>query len=153
MAAIAGMILRVSMPRNAPRQNAASVQAANAMPRVSNTVAASTFMSSWDRNGSKNHVNSWLNAQAGTVMTTASMAILAIVRRTRPTPCVQAYLKVPVSSSRARSGAPANMPRSTGRSCIRMLRVFPRVQSVPLKVRLSVWQAAEPCGWQAVRAA
>ena len=60
---MAGMIRRRSMPKNAPMVKATSVQAANATPRVSNTVAASTFMSSWPRNGSKNQVNSWLNAR------------------------------------------------------------------------------------------
>ena len=34
-----------------------------------------------------------------------------------------------------------------------MLSVLPRVQSVPLKVLLSVSQAAEPFGWQAVSTA
>ena len=40
---MAGTIRRMSMPRNAPMMKAASVHAANATPRVSNTVAFSTL--------------------------------------------------------------------------------------------------------------
>ena len=44
----------------------------------------------------------------------AGSASRAIVHRVRPTPCVQANRAVPLSSSLARIGAPANAPTSTG---------------------------------------
>ena len=49
--------------------------------------------------------------------TTASATSLASAQRHRPKPWVQANRKVPVSSSRASTGAPANAPISTGTNC------------------------------------
>ena len=88
---MAGTIRRMSMPASAPMAKATSVQAANTIPRVPNTVPASTVMSSCARNGRKNQVNTWLNAPAAAVSATASSTSLAMVHRSRPKPCVQAY--------------------------------------------------------------
>ena len=104
-------------------------------------------------NGWKNQVNTWLNAQVTAVIATASSVSLATVQRTRPKPWVQAYRKVPVSSSRASTGAPAKAPISAGARFIRIRTVFPIVQSVLLKPLFRVWQASELNGWQAVRTA
>ena len=49
-----------------------------------------------------------------TATVTASGTSLASVHRCRLTPSVQAYRKVPVSSSRASTGAPTNAPISKG---------------------------------------
>lgn len=57
---------------------------------------------------------------------------------------------MPVSSSLASTGAPANAPISTGTSCIKMLRVFPIVQSVLLKALFRFPQAFELGEEQAV---
>ena len=50
---------------------------------------------------------------------------------------------MPVSSSLASSGAPANAPISTGTSCIKMAQVFASVQSVELKLWISRWQGPD----------
>ena len=127
---MAGTIRRKPMPTNTPIAKAVSVHAANATGRVSNTVAENTVRSSCARNGQKNQVNTTLNAPATAVTAIASSTSLAIANRARPKPWVQAYRKVPVSSSRASTGAPANAPISTGTSCIKMPRTFAIVQSV-----------------------
>ena len=132
---------------------ATRVQAANAIPCVANTVAENTVRLSCARNGWKNQTNTWLNAPATAVTATASSASLAMVHRSRPKPCVQAYRKVPVSSSLASTGAPANAPIRAGVRFTKMLMVFAIVQSVPLKLLFRAWQAFELNGWQAVRTA
>ncbi len=96
-------------------------------------------------------MNSWLNAQARTAITTPSRASLAIVQRTRPMPWVHAYLKVPVSSSLASTAGPVKAPSSAGARLIRMAMVFAIVQSVVLKV-LFCRPAAASRGWQLIRA-
>ena len=49
--------------------------------------------------------------------TIPSSTSLASVQRHRPKPWVQAYRNVPVSSSRASTGAPTNAPISAGTAC------------------------------------
>ncbi len=103
VAAIAGTTRRMSMPARAPIEKAASVQAANATPRRSNSMGArggSRVCNPWARNGPKYQENSTLNAPAAAATVTASGASLATVQRARPKPWVQVYRKVPVSSSR-----------------------------------------------------
>ena len=78
------------MPRNAPRQNPVSVQAAYAMPRVSNTPGLRTVTSCVVRNGVKSQVNSWLTTSARIVIADPSSVSFAAVQRTRPMPWVQA---------------------------------------------------------------
>lgn len=131
---------------------AASVQAANEMPRVSNTVALKTPMPCSDANGPKNQENTRQNAQAATVTPIARSTSSAAVCRARPMPCVQVYRKVPVSSSLASTGAPAKAPSSAGTRFTRIPRTLPTVQSVLLNVRLRFWQASELAGWQRIRA-
>ena len=63
MAAIAGTTRRRSVPRNAPRQNPVSVQAAYTMPRVSNTAGLKMVTFCVVRNGVKSQVNSWLTGE------------------------------------------------------------------------------------------
>ena len=65
--------------------------------------------------------NSTLNAPAAAATATASSTSLPSVQRHRPMPWVQANRKVPVSSSRASTGAPANAPISAGTACRRTL--------------------------------
>ena len=62
-------------------------------------------------------------------------------------PWVQAYRKVPVSSSRASTGAPANAPISAGTACRRTLTTIAVVPYLPVKFMA---QASELAGWQAV---
>ena len=59
---------------------------------------------------------------------------------------------MPVSSSLASTGAPANAPSRAVR-IMKILMVFAIVQSVPLKVLFRAPQAFEVAGWQAVRTA
>ena len=77
--------------------------------------------------------NSTLNAPAAAVTTTASSTSLASVQRHRPKPCVQANRKVPVSSSRASNGAPANAPISAGTACRKMLTMIAVSPYLPVK--------------------
>jgi len=108
------------MLARAPIEQAASVQAANATPCRSKTRGArggSRVCSPWSANGAKYQENSTLNAPAAPATATASGTSLARVQRARPKPWVQAYRKVPVSSSRARTGATANAPSSAGTTC------------------------------------
>ena len=60
---------------------------------------------------------STVTTTSASVTTSASTTSLASVQRRRPKPWVHAYRKVPVSSSRARSGAPRNAPISAGTAC------------------------------------
>lgn len=60
---------------------------------------------------------------------------------------------MPVSSSLASTGAPANAPIRAGARFMKILRVFAIVQSVLVKALFRVWQAVELNGWQAVRTA
>src|SRR5262249_35709222 len=99
--------------------------------------------------GSKNQANSWLNAQARIVITTASRVSLATVQRRRPMPWVHAYLKVPVSSSLASTAGPAKAPSRAGARLIRMPIVFAVGQSVLLK---DLFSAAQSAGRQLIRA-
>jgi hypothetical protein len=50
---------------------------------------------------------------------------------------------VPVSSSLASNGPPANAPISTGTSWIKMAQAFPSGQSFELKLLNSCWQACD----------
>ena len=61
-----------------------------------------------------------MNPQVTPVTTTASSSSLLTAQRTRPHPWVQANRNVPVSSSRASSGAPRNAPSTTGTTSIRL---------------------------------
>ena len=65
------------------------------------------------------HEYGTLNAPAAAVTATASRVSLAAAQRARPKPWVQMNRNVPVSSSRASTGAPTNAPISTGTSCSR----------------------------------
>ena len=76
---------------------------------------------------------------------------MASVQRHRPKPWVQAYRKVPVSISRASTGAPANAPISTGTAC--RMKPFARKPFVPSKAITIPGQASELAGWQAAIAA
>ena len=58
-------------------------------------------------------------APAATVTTAATSTSLAIAHWVRPVPWVQANRNVPVSSSLASSGAPANTPTNSGTTCMR----------------------------------
>ena len=117
------------------------MKAGNTIPLASNTPSVSRFICSVYRNGWKNQENSSPNAAARTTSVTPSSASLAIASRSRPTPCVQANRKVPVSSSLASSGAPAKAPISTGASDIKMEQVFPSGQSVELNALNALAQA------------
>src|ERR1017187_6096341 len=136
----------------APRANAASVQAAKSTPRRLNSCGASAPSSFSAKNGWQYQENSRLNAPAAAVTAIASSASLATAQRSRPQPWVQANRNVPVSSSRASSGAPTNTPTSTG--------ITSRMTATSTAVLWSLtngWavtsQAADPAGWQAVTAA
>src|SRR6516225_9893627 len=136
----------MSIPARAPIAKAASVQAANATPRRPNTSGSSVIWLPSAKNGWKYQENSTLNAPAATVTTTASGTSLATVQRVRPKPWVQAYRKVPVSSSRASTGAPTNAPISAGTACSRT-----GITSVPglLMLLNIIAQASEVVGRQA----
>ena len=60
-------------------------------------------------------------------------------------PWVQANRKVPVSSSRASTGAPANAPISAGTTCRKTLTTFTFTAYLPVKFMV---QASELAGWQ-----
>ena len=60
-------------------------------------------------------------------------------------PCVQAYRMVPVSSSRASTGAPMNAPISAGTACRAMLTMITVSPYLPVKFMA---QAIELAGWQ-----
>ena len=60
-------------------------------------------------------------------------------------PWVQAYRKVPVSSSLASTGAPVNAPISAGTACKAMLTRIAVSPYLPVKLML---QAIELAGWQ-----
>ena len=72
---------------------------------------------------------------------------MASVQRHRPKPWVQANRKVPVSSSRASTGAPANAPISAGTACRKTLTTIAVGPYLPVKFMA---QASELAGWQAV---
>ena len=141
------------MPRKTPIAKAASVQAGNARPRVTNTVAAPGVMPWFCMGGPKNQANSSPRAPDTAASTIAISTILASVDRTRPKPCVQAYRNVPVSSSLASTGAPANAPISTGARFIRIRTVLAIVQSVLVSALARFSQAAAPAPWQAASTA
>ncbi len=86
-----------------------------------------------------------MNAAAAAVTATASGTSLPSVQRSRPMPWVQAYRKVPVSSSRASTGAPANAPISAGTACRAMLTMIAVVPYLPVKFMA---QPSELAGWQ-----
>ena len=70
---------------------ATSVQAANAIPLVSNTVAVRTFMSSGVQERLEEPGEQLAERPGQDRDLTPSSASLAIASRTRPMPCVQAY--------------------------------------------------------------
>jgi hypothetical protein len=85
-----------------------------------------------------------------------------IAQRVRPAPCVHANLKVPVSSSRASTGAPMNAPTSTGTANIRLDTVCaPLLCSAELSPPQyalvnscrSCWHLDAAAGWQAATVA
>ena len=86
-----------------------------------------------------------MNAPATAVTAIASGTSLPTVQRSRPMPWVQAYRKVPVSSSLASTGAPMNAPISTGTTCRAMLTRIALSPYLPVKL---MPQASEPAGWQ-----
>jgi hypothetical protein len=90
-------------------------------------------------------VNSTLNAPAAAATTAPSSTSLASAQRPRPKPWVQAYRKVPVSSSRASTGAPANAPISAGTACRPMLTMIAVTPYLPVKFMA---QASELAEWQ-----
>jgi len=90
---------------------------------------------------------STLNAPAAAATATANSTSLPSVQRSRPMPWVQANRKVPVSSSRASTGAPANAPISAGAACRKILTIIPVGPYLPVKFMA---QASELAGWQAV---
>ena len=92
-----------------------------------------------------------MNTPAAAATVTASSTSLASVQRHRPKPWVQAYRKVPVSISRASTGAPANAPISAGTAC--SMKPLARKPFVPSKAVTIFGQASEFAGWQAVIAA
>src|SRR5690242_13883663 len=100
----------MSIPARTPIAKAASVQAANATPSESNRSVANGIAYPAAKNGLAYQENSTVNAPAAAATTTASNTSLPIAQRDRPMPWVQANRKVPVSSSRASTGAPANAP-------------------------------------------
>ena len=61
-----------------------------------------------------------MNAPAAAVSAAAGSTSVLTAHRPRPAPWVQANLNVPVSNSRASSGAPTNAPSSTGSANIRL---------------------------------
>src|SRR5260370_22686753 len=140
----------MSMPARAPIAKAASVQAANATPRRSNTIGPNGICQPSAKNGWKYQENSMLKAPAAAVTVTASGTSLASVQRHRPKPWVQAYRKVPVSSSRASTGAPTNAPISAGTTCSRAAIA---VDDALLTLLSRVSQAGELAGRQAAAAA
>ena len=91
--------------------------------------------------------NSTLNAPAAAATATASSTSLPSVQRHRPMPWVQAYRKLPVSISRASTGAPANAPISAGAACRKMLTKIAVMPYLPVKFMA---QASELAGWQTV---
>ena len=104
-AAMAGTVRRISAPANTPMAKAARVQAAKSTPRRSNSCGAN--WPSWPCGEERLEVpgEQQAEASAAAVTAAASSASLAIVQRARPQPWVQANRNVPVSSSRASSGA------------------------------------------------
>ena len=85
-----------------------------------------------------------LNAPAVAATATASSTSLPRVQRHRPMPWVQAYRKVPVSSSRASTGAPVNAPISGGTACRRTLTKIAVLPYRPVKFSA---QPSELAGW------
>ena len=72
---------------------------------------------------------------------------MASAQRHRPKAWVQAYRKVPVSSSRASTGAPANAPIRAGTACRKILTIIAVMPYRPVKFMA---QASVLAGWHAV---
>src|SRR5580693_3009004 len=97
--------------------------------------------------------NRTLNAPAAAARMTASGTILARVQRARPKPWVQAYRKVPVSSSRASTGAREKAPISAGTTCSKTAMASAVDQCALSKSTIALLQASELAGWHAATAA
>src|SRR6516165_1983090 len=136
----------MSMPARAAIEKAASVQAAYATPRRSNRAGASGVPKCTAKNGWKYHQDSTLRAPAAAATAIASGTSLASVQRHRPKPCVQAYRNVPVSSSRASTGAPTNAPSSAGASVSKIPATTSRGTNLVLKTPADSLQAYELAG-------
>src|ERR1700722_10049827 len=133
------------IPARAPIAKAASVQAVKATSRRSNTSVAHGMAYPAAENGRRYQENSTLNAAAAAATATPSVTSLPSVQRHRPKPWVQANRKVPVSISRASTGAPANAPITGGTTCRKALTTLTVVEYLPMKFML---QASELAGWQ-----
>src|SRR6266481_6183062 len=94
------------MPARAPIANAANVQAANVTQRRSNSSGVNGELLPSEKNGWTYQENTRLVTPAAAATVTASGTSLASAQRHRPNPSVQVYRNVPVSSSRASTGAP-----------------------------------------------
>ena len=110
---MAGSVRRNSSPVVAPSAKANNAYPAGTNPCIPKAAAPKRFWFTLSM-GLNHHVTIRLRSPATAALARPTSPSLTSNQRIRLTLWVQAKRNVPVSSSRAMSGAPQNMPMSTG---------------------------------------
>jgi hypothetical protein len=113
------------IPAVAPRAKANAAYPTGTMPLVWNTVGVIRSWYAWS-NGPDHQVAIKLSSPATIMLNAPTRPSLTASQRVRLMPWVQARRKVPVSNSRATSGAPQKTPIRAGTAMTRSL-IRPRI--------------------------